>query len=131
MHEALEPLVGEWEITVPFADTAGRSIFKWTLDGAFLVQRTEVPVPEAPDSLSLYARDGDGYVQHYFDARGVVRRYRMSLEGGLWRLWRDDPDFAQRWTATVRAETIEGTWEKCMDGRTWEKDFDLTYRRVG
>jgi hypothetical protein len=24
-----------------------------------------------------------------------------------------------------------GRWEKAPDGRTWETDFDLTYRKVG
>ena len=49
----LEHLIGEWEITVPFSSIAGRSIFKPALDGAFVIQRTEVPVAEAPDSLSV------------------------------------------------------------------------------
>ena len=54
----------------------------------------------------------------------------MSLEGGVWRMWRDDPVFAQRWTATLGADAIEGTWERADDGGPWEKDFDLAYRRV-
>jgi hypothetical protein len=37
---------------------------------------------------------GDGLVMEYFDSRGVRRRYGVSLEGGVLRIWRDDPTFA-------------------------------------
>ena len=51
----LEPFVGEWRIEapgLPFAPEvadAARTTFEWTLGGAFLLQRSSVPVPEAPD----------------------------------------------------------------------------------
>jgi hypothetical protein len=117
-----------------------RSWFEWTLDRQFLVQRTEVPVPEAPDSMAIIAADQDtgGYTQHYFDARGVARLYAMSLADGVWTLTRQSPDFTpldfwQRFSATISADgdTISGVWRKCLDGATWEHDFDLTYRRAG
>jgi hypothetical protein len=134
MHEALAPFIGEWTVATPASDALGRAIFQWTLGGAFLVQRTEIPVPEAPDSLIVYAFDADTgrYVQHYFDSRGVVRRYEMTLENGVWKLWRDHPGFSQRWTGTFSDDgaTIAGAWELCRDGSTWAKDFDLTYARV-
>ncbi|WP_028060892.1 DUF1579 family protein [Candidatus Solirubrobacter pratensis] len=134
MHEELAPFVGEWTVTVPFSDAPGRTTFEWTLDGAFLIQRTDVPHPEAPNSLIVYAFDADAgrYAQHYFDSRGVVRRYEMSLENGVWKLWRDHPGFSQRWAASFSDDgrTISGAWSKSFDGSTWEHDFDLTYTRV-
>jgi hypothetical protein len=30
-------------------------MFEWALDGRFLIQRTEVPLPGAPDSLAIVA----------------------------------------------------------------------------
>jgi hypothetical protein len=61
----------------------------------------------------------------------------MSIEDGVWKLWRDEPDFSpldfsQRFTGTFSAdgETISGRWEICHDGETWEHDFDLTYTRA-
>jgi hypothetical protein len=135
MHELLAPFVGEWTVSAPMSDTPGHAIFQWTLDGAFLVQRTEIPQPDVPDSLIVYAFDDAAgrYAQHYFDSRGVVRRYEMSLENGVWELWRDGPDFAQRWTATFSDDgnTISGAWSLSHDGTAWEHDFDLTYTRVG
>jgi hypothetical protein len=147
----LDALAGEWIVAVrfpgqpePSGTEAGgpvaRSWFEWTLDRQFLVQRTEVPVPEAPDSMAIIAADQDtgGYTQHYFDARGVARLYAMSLADGVWTLTRQSPDFTpldfwQRFSATISADgdTISGVWRKCLDGATWEHDFDLTYRRAG
>jgi hypothetical protein len=39
----------------------------------------------------------------YFDSRGVRRTYGIALEDGVLRMWRDDPDFAQRFAATIDA----------------------------
>ena len=64
-------------------------------------------MPEAPDGLAIIGFDeGRGtFLQHYFDSRGIARVYAMSLEDGVWTLWRDAPDFltlefAQRYTGT-------------------------------
>ena len=139
--DRLEPLVGEWALEVGFAGAPGPgqviSRFHWELGRQYLVQRTEIPTPpEAPDSLCLYDVQGDGYVQHYFDSRGVTRLYAMTFTDGEWTMSRESPDFtplpfAQRWRATVTPDLIEGTWEIRHEGADWEKDFDLTYVRVG
>lgn len=115
-----------------------RSWFEWALDGQFLLQRAEAPIPDAPDSLAIVAagpRDG-GYTQHYYDSRGVVRLYAMSFDGGAWTLTREAPDFSpldfgQRFTGTFSADgnTITGAWEKRFDGGEWEHDFALIYHR--
>ena len=140
--EALKPLVGEWSILAGFGDTPPADIgarvrFEWLPGERFLVQRWEVPVPEAPDGLAIIGADPESegeYLQHYFDSRGVARVYKMSLEDGVWKLWRDEPDFSpldfsQRFTGTLDEDggTIAGRWEICHDGETWERDFDLTY----
>lgn len=142
----LEPLVGEWEVEARFSflpgPARGHLSFTWELGGRFLVERSTIDVPEAPDSVALLsvAEEGDGheYVQHYFDARGVVRIYRMALREGEWTLLRDRADFtplpfAQRYTGTFSADgrTITGAWQESTDGgATWRHDFDLVYRRA-
>jgi hypothetical protein len=85
----------------------------------------------------IEARFPGGYTQHYFDSRGVVRLYAMSLVDGVWTLTRESPDFSpldfrQRFTGTISEDenTITGAWEKCLDGGEWEHDFALTYRRA-
>ena len=129
----LEPLVGEWRIEAPAfalpAELAGsaRTSFEWTLGGAFLLQRSSVPVPEAPDGLTVIGPDaeGDGYTQHYFDSRGIARIYAMTFDGRDWTLERHTPDFSalpfhQRWLATLSADgdTIHGRWEKSPTAAT-------------
>jgi hypothetical protein len=143
MLERLEPFIGEWdlEVSLPSPDeVTARATFEWALDGRFLLQRTEVSIPEAPNTLSIIGPDprGGAYAQHYFDTRGVVRVYDMTFEDGVWTLQRDSPDFSdlsfwQRYRGTFNDDgtRIDGYWEASTDeGATWEKDFDLVYLRV-
>jgi hypothetical protein len=141
----LEPFVGEWRLEAPAfplpAELAGqaRATFAWTLDGAFLVQHSTVPAAEAPDGLFVIALEGDcdGYTQHYFDSRGVVRLYAMTFDGSEWTLQRSSADFTpldfhQRWIGTFSpdGQAIEGRWESSPDGESWELDFELRYIRT-
>ncbi|WP_326686940.1 MULTISPECIES: hypothetical protein [unclassified Streptomyces] len=148
----LDVFVGEWAVEARFpaghpagVDPTGevpvaRSRFEWALDRQFLLQRDEIPVPEAPDGLMIVSADLEtgAYTQHYYDSRGVVRLYAMSLAHGVWTLTREAPDFTplsfrQRFTGTFSEDTntITGAWETGSDGGAWEHDFDLIYRRVG
>lgn len=148
----LDVFVGEWALEARFpADqrapsTAAeegpqvRSRFEWALDGQFLLQRTHIPIPEAPDSLTIVSVDPKtgAYTQHYYDSRGVARLYAMSLADGVWTLTRESPDFTpldfrQRFTGTFGDDgnVISGAWEICFPGADWKHDFALTYRRAG
>ena len=126
--EALDALVGDWALGDPSA-AVGRTSFSWLQGGFFLVQRWTVDVPVAPDGIAILGEDATtgGLVQHYYDSRGVARVYQMRLEGGTWTLWRDGPDFWQRFSGRFSEDgtTISGTWEHSPDGSTWEHDFDL------
>jgi hypothetical protein len=126
MDDRLAPFIGQWTVKASLSDDLGKATFEWILDGHFVVQRLEIAHPQAPDSFAILAPEDDGYVQHYFDSRGVSRRYEMTIDGDAWTLTRDAPGFAQRWTATFSADgnTIEGTWE--LNGK---RDFDMTYTR--
>jgi hypothetical protein len=138
---ALDILVGAWTEQVLLPDIPpGRVVFEWALDGHYLLQHSEIPQSEFPNSLAVIARDtaGDGYVQHYFDSRGVVRIYQMSLRDALWTLSRTEPDFtplafAQRFEGRFAPDgyTIAGRWETSEDGgEHWKLDFPLTFTRV-
>jgi hypothetical protein len=141
--EPLERFVGEWEmeVTFPGASPMGgaRTTFEWMPGGRLLIQRWEIPIPEAPDGLAVYGYDEgrQTLLQHYFDARGVVRVYEMTVEDRSWKLERNKEDFSplnfsQQFTGTFSEDgkTIEGTWEIAHDHATYEKDFDITYRKV-
>jgi len=146
----LDVLVGEWVVEADFPGLEtppGRSVFEWTLDGQFLIQRTQAPDP-APDSMAVIAVDpaaseGDRYTYHYYDTRGVVRLYDMTFADGAWELRRERPDFTpldfrQRYFARIleggpegaRVPTMVGAWEKAVgESAPYELDFVLTYSR--
>jgi len=145
----LEPLIGAWSMAIvmpgekrpdELPDVGARATFEWMDDKAFVIERWTVPVPEAPDGVAVIGWDGArrSFLQHYFDTRGVARVYEMSFADGVWKLERTKPDFSpfefsQRYTGTVSSDgkRIEGTWEIANDHKTWQKDFDLIYTRVG
>ncbi len=141
--ERLDAFVGEWRMEASFADPAsytgvtGRAVFEWVLGGQFLVERAEVP--DAPDSVAIVGLDHDGeaFTQHYFDSRGIARLYAMTFSDGVWKLLRDSPDFSpldfsQRFIGEFSADSgaINGRWETSRNGSSWERDFDLTYRKM-
>ena len=142
--EALEPFIGQWDLEPRFSfpvpdDVTGRVVFEWMPGRTFLVERWEVSLPEAPDGIAIIGpkEGGDAYLQHYFDSRGVARVYQMGFADGVWTLSRTTADFSpldfsQRYAGRFSDDgtRIEGAWDICHDGETWEKDFDLTYHRV-
>ena len=106
----------------------------WVEDGALLVMRQGEQSGTPPSARWVIGRDESS---HYFkvlycDNRGVSRIYEMSLAEGIWRLWRDDPGFSQRFEGRVspNRKTIVAHWEESFDGESWEHDFDVTYRRL-
>ena len=141
----LDELIGEWSMEAVFpgappSDARGRVAFEWMSGDKFVIQRWEIPIPEAPDGVAIIGYD-DGrqtLLQHYFDSRGVARVYEMTREGGIWTLSRTKPDFSplsfsQRFTGRFSDDgmRIEGTWETSDDGADWAHDFDLIYARAG
>jgi hypothetical protein len=139
----LEPFIGRWEVAFELPGTPpmpGWTTFEWLLDRRFVVQRSGADHPDAPSTHAVISADhrrDDGYLQHYFDSRGVVRLYEMDVDGAEWVLTRMSPDFsplhfAQRWIGSFSddGDTIEGRWETSPDGREWQLDFRLTYRRI-
>ena len=132
----LQPFVGEWTIEASLApDARGRAVFEWALGGAYLLERSEAPDP-APDGICVIAAQGDGYMQHYFDSRGVTRLYSMTFDGREWTLLREQADFSpldfsQRWVATFSDDgsRIDGRWE-IDHGGGYEVDFEMSYIRA-
>lgn len=132
--EALDALVGEWQVTLsdasfdlpPEAFAPSPGTISWVGE-AFVV----VDWPAGENTLCLgRSTANEAYWCLYHDARGMDRLFAMTFGGGEWTLRREDPDFHQRWTATVEPDRIAGRWEASEDGgATWRKDFDLTWVR--
>ena len=139
--DELGRFIGEWTMAVGIPDAPqGRGLFEWMPGEKFLIERWDIPHPEAPDGVAIMGFDeGRGaLLQHYFDSRGVARVYEMGLKDGVWTLSRTKPDFSplrfwQRWKGTFSQDgrTIEGDWEMSTDeGVSWEVDFHLTFTKV-
>jgi hypothetical protein len=135
MLDEFDALLGEWELTVPqFGAAAGRAVFERLEEGGFVAQRSYAPDP-APDAVWIIGADDSAEARTvlYHDSRGVARVYQTTLVDGVWRVWRDAPGFAQRYTGRLSADgrTIAGAWELARDNATWAKDFDLNYTKTG
>ncbi|WP_141579733.1 hypothetical protein [Actinomadura sp. WMMA1423] len=131
---ALDVLIGEWTAEVPqFGEGQGRVTVDRLEDGAFLRIRSRPPAP-APAAVQLVGPDDSSgvYTVLYYDSRGVSRVYRMTLDGDVWKMWREAPGFDQRFTGTISADgrTIQAFWEKSLDNETWEHDFDIIYTKA-
>jgi hypothetical protein len=136
----LQFLAGAWDMELPDASflpdpdapAAGLVTLEWIEHGAALVMR--MGNPATPAATWIIGRDerGPDYQVLYADDRGVSRAYGMSLKDGTWRMWRDTPEFSQRFSAQVSADQAEisGSWQKSTDGgATWEHDFKVRYSR--
>jgi hypothetical protein len=130
-----DALIGTWATTAthPLIDAVvlGNVTFEWLEGGRFLVQRSHNEHELFPDAISVIGAPeaGDGLVMEYFDSRGVRRTYGVSLEDGVLRIWRDDPTFAQRFSATLAHDAFEGQWQVARTPGDWQDDLAVTYRR--
>ena len=134
----LEPLIGEWDLTLTnawFLDSMetrvpGGATFEW-LDDAFIVWRWWTGEHEGPAVLVIGRSDArEEYKVLSWDDRGVSRVFEMTWNDGELTMFREDPDFHQRIVATVEQDRILAHADASEDeGRTWRKDFDLIFER--
>jgi hypothetical protein len=110
--DRLEALIGQWEVEARFdagffgpgspavSDRGGRTTFEWLEGKSFLIQRWVSEHPAAPSGIAIIGpgEHPETFTQHYYDSRGVTRVYQMSLDGGVWKIWREAPGFWQRYT---------------------------------
>jgi hypothetical protein len=133
--EPFDALIGTWttEVTHPAFEgvVSGDVTFEWLEGGRFLIQRSHNDHESFPDAISVIGapETGDGLVMEYFDSRGVRRTYRVSLEDDVLRIWRDDPEFAQRFSATLGDDRFEGQWQLARTPGDWRDDLRVIYRR--
>jgi hypothetical protein len=151
--EQLNRLVGTWTTAATHPASPGLVVHgtveaTWLEGERFLIHRARSDNPQFPGSISIVGIMDRDRVEdapnarsklateprscmHYFDSRGVFRVYEMSLDGGVWRLWRNAPGFSQRFTGTFArdGDTLDGRWEVSQDDVNWEKDLEITYRR--
>jgi hypothetical protein len=134
--EPFDALIGTWatEATHPMFDgiVSGSVTYEWLEGRRFLIQRSRNEHEAFPDAISVIGapETGDGLVMEYFDSRGVRRTYGVSLDDNVLRIWRDDPAFAQRFSATLQRDAFEGLWQLARTPGDWHDDLKVSYRRV-
>src|SRR5437588_6421817 len=133
----LQTFVGTWAADathpmLPGAEIRGETTFEWLEGDRFLIQRSHYDHPEIPDAIAIIGVTDEQLSLHYFASRGVHRVYAVSLTQGTLRFERNVPGFSQRLTHTVSVDgnTIKGQGELSHDGRNWQDDLAITYRRV-
>lgn len=132
----LAPIVGEWQMELsnaaflpdPQHTVRGRVVISWIEDGGLIAMR------QGGDATWVIGRDdkSDEYTVLYYDSRGVSRVYQMTLENRVWRIWRNNPEFSQRYEGRISDDynTIISHWAKSTDdGETWNHDFDMKFIR--
>jgi hypothetical protein len=133
--DPFEALIGTWDTEAKHrlvdAAVQGRMTFEWLEGGQFLVVRSHNDHELFPDAISVIGAPeaGNGLVMEYFDSRGVRRTYRVSLDDGVWRIWRDQPGFDQRFSATLAPDSFQGMFELAETPDEWQEDMRVTYRR--
>jgi hypothetical protein len=138
--QELDHLIGEWTMTMtdawflesPDVKVEASATIEW-LGDAFLQLRADFGTDHGSWHWVIGRNDArEQYVLLYHDERGVLRVFDMTFADGQWTLTREDPDFHQRFVATVERDRIDGRWEASEDaGATWRKDFDLIFERAG
>jgi hypothetical protein len=132
----LSRLVGEWRIEAVWSQLklVGQARFEWIEGGAFFAEHWDFKPAELPPAATWIIgsdESGDIYTVLYHDSRGVSRLLHMSVDDNEWKMWRNDPHFAQRLTGKFSRDgnSMQVSLEKCLDGKTWEHDFDIKYTR--
>ena len=145
-RDSMDTLVGSWMLAgrMDLDDRTIQVSGRTTIErlGPFVVVRTTVQPPEFPDSVSIIegAVAGQPAPMHYFDERGVARRYLSTVAGRTWTIllddpgWRESPGFRQRYVGEIAADgsRVTGAWQRSLDdaGTDWAVDFTLDYERM-
>lgn len=136
---ALEPLIGEWEYAMYnswFLESMDTKVKGFTtverLHDAFVVFRSSA-ADKKPDDVWVigYSDPQDKYQMFYYDQRGVSRIFDMEFTGKKIVFSREDDDFYQRMTLTIKANGLHTVAEASDDkGKTWRKDLEMDYKKI-
>lgn len=137
----LNVLIGKWNVRMfnmswsnPDDVATWQASFEW-LDNAFVMWRWEGK-NGVPESISIIGRNENAtvntYCLLYYDSRGVSRIYKMIFDNGIWKFWREDSDFFQRFEGKINEEgdVITGEGKNSSDGKKWEHDYFITFTRI-
>ena len=104
------------------AGRGGRTRFTW-LDGeVFLILRFAAGNPTALSGIAIIGpgETAGTFCQYCYDSCGVACICQMSLNDGVWKLWREASGFWQRYTGVFSSggRTIKGALGGRRKGRS-------------
>jgi hypothetical protein len=136
--EPLDVLVGDWTLALTDAwflesrdvRQQGHAAARW-LGDAFIELEAELDGEHVWHFVLGCSDANEQLAALYHDPRPTSRLFHMTFAGDDWTLHREDPDFHQRFVASVSTGRIQGHWDASDDqGTTWRKDFDLIFERA-
>ncbi|MGH8027106.1 MAG: hypothetical protein ACREO0_10310 [Pseudoxanthomonas sp.] len=132
--------LGQWEVTNPVGQLAGRSRVESILGGCVLLENWDSPTGVSGKSFNLYNADTDRWEQFWVDnsgsrlhLSGALKEGRMALHGVQDKLnAQTGLRQHERITWTPNADgSVRQHWETSNDdGKTWATSFDGLYRRA-
>ncbi len=130
--------IGEWEVTNPQGQRAGKNTIRAILGGCVLYESWEGAGPSRGHSHNIYDRGRGVWHQSWVDNSGLLLQLDGGLEDGKMVLSgrTETPNGATFHRITWSVEDDEGNevrqlWQSSTDGgATWTVAFDGTYRRV-
>jgi hypothetical protein len=136
--ELMSGLIGEWSLTLTdcwFLETRevkqrGHAVGRW-LGDAFIELDAEMEGVPMWHFVFGGSDANNELLALYHDPRPTSRLFRVTVADDGWTLLREDPDFHQRFVASVSPDRIAGRWDASEDrGASWRKDFDLIFERT-
>lgn len=102
------------------------------LDDSFVVIRSTDADKKPSDTWVIgYSDPQKKYAMFYHDKRGVSRIFETTFEDEKLVFLREDKDFYQRMTLTIKSEGLHALAEASDDqGKTWRKDLEMKYTKV-
>lgn len=136
---SLSFLIGTWSVemihTALPKPLSWEDSFEW-VEESFIMWHWQGKneVPKATSIIGRNENKSDAiYSMLYHDSRGVSRMLEMSFENGIWKFWRLNADFSQRFEGTVSKDrnVIKGKGEVSNDGgKNWKHDYSITYTKI-
>jgi tetratricopeptide (TPR) repeat protein len=129
--------IGEWNVTTPQGQPAGRSSVQPILEQCVIFENWTDRQGGAGKSLNAYNAGLGMWQQFWTDQYGTVTEYRRSeaAEGGL-RFFAETklpkgPALLRMTFTPLDTNTVRQFGETSFDGgKTWQTGFDLYYHRV-
>ncbi len=135
----LSVLLGKWNVEMVHAKLPDPLTWQDSFDlleNAFIIWHWQGK-DEVPGATFIIGRNENKsrntYSMLYYDARGVSRILHMSWANGIWKFWRKNPDFSQRFEGKISEDgnIIIGSGDASSDGgKTWEHDYSITFTRI-